>query len=345
MITLGKRGDLHARRRALRVIRSREVTAKVFDELAERYPRPARAATRGSSSCGNRRRRRGADVDHRAGRAGAPAAQAKPTKKAAPQEDAKAAEKAEPAKKTAPKKAGRRRPQPKKADREEGRPKKTAVEEDDRQEDRPRRRRPAKKKTRQTTTLRLRSEAAHAEPPGSVVWIALGCRRGGGSSPSSRAPATLRSGRAAAAPAPDFTLPSGWTDGAPVALSDLRGQVVLRQLLGDLVQALRGRDAGDGAPLPRAAAPRASSSWRSRWIDDAGRRSGASASGSACASPSCSTPSKQVAPRLSDLSLSRVAPGRPRRHGVGALRRPAGVGRRRPTWSGSDALLDARAAP
>ncbi len=37
MITLGKRGDLHARRRALRVIRSREVTAKVFDELAERY--------------------------------------------------------------------------------------------------------------------------------------------------------------------------------------------------------------------------------------------------------------------------------------------------------------------
>ena len=37
MITLGKRGDLHARRRALRVIRSRDVTAKVFDDLAERY--------------------------------------------------------------------------------------------------------------------------------------------------------------------------------------------------------------------------------------------------------------------------------------------------------------------
>lgn len=37
MITLGKRGDLHARRRALRVIRSRSVTAKVFDDLAERY--------------------------------------------------------------------------------------------------------------------------------------------------------------------------------------------------------------------------------------------------------------------------------------------------------------------
>ena len=37
MITLGKRGDLHARRRALRVIRVREVAAKVFGELAERY--------------------------------------------------------------------------------------------------------------------------------------------------------------------------------------------------------------------------------------------------------------------------------------------------------------------
>ncbi len=37
MITLGKRGGLHARRRALRVIRSREVASKVFDELADRY--------------------------------------------------------------------------------------------------------------------------------------------------------------------------------------------------------------------------------------------------------------------------------------------------------------------
>ena len=37
MITLGKRGSLHARRRALRVIRRREVAARVFDELAERY--------------------------------------------------------------------------------------------------------------------------------------------------------------------------------------------------------------------------------------------------------------------------------------------------------------------
>ncbi len=37
MITLGKRGDLHARRRALSVIRDKDVTAKVFDDLAQRF--------------------------------------------------------------------------------------------------------------------------------------------------------------------------------------------------------------------------------------------------------------------------------------------------------------------
>ncbi len=37
MITLGKRGTLHARRRALETIQSKDVTSKLFDELAERY--------------------------------------------------------------------------------------------------------------------------------------------------------------------------------------------------------------------------------------------------------------------------------------------------------------------
>jgi large subunit ribosomal protein L17 len=37
MITLGKRGDLHARRQALGVIRSKTVIAKLFDELATRF--------------------------------------------------------------------------------------------------------------------------------------------------------------------------------------------------------------------------------------------------------------------------------------------------------------------
>ena len=46
MITLGKRGDLHARRQALRVVRSREVTGKLFGPLAERYKERAGGYTR-----------------------------------------------------------------------------------------------------------------------------------------------------------------------------------------------------------------------------------------------------------------------------------------------------------
>jgi large subunit ribosomal protein L17 len=37
MITLGKRGDLHAMRQALAVIKKREVVQKLFDTLAVRY--------------------------------------------------------------------------------------------------------------------------------------------------------------------------------------------------------------------------------------------------------------------------------------------------------------------
>ena len=37
MITLGKRGDLHARRQALSVIRDKSVVGKLFGELSERY--------------------------------------------------------------------------------------------------------------------------------------------------------------------------------------------------------------------------------------------------------------------------------------------------------------------
>ena len=46
MITLGKRGTLHARRQALKTIRSKEVAAKVFDELAARYGERAGGYTR-----------------------------------------------------------------------------------------------------------------------------------------------------------------------------------------------------------------------------------------------------------------------------------------------------------
>ena len=66
MITLGKRGTLHARRRALRTIRSREVAAKVFDSLAARYRDRAGGYTR-VLKLGPAPGRRRADLDHRAG--------------------------------------------------------------------------------------------------------------------------------------------------------------------------------------------------------------------------------------------------------------------------------------
>jgi large subunit ribosomal protein L17 len=37
IITLAKRGDLHARRQTLAVVRSKKVVAKLFGELRERY--------------------------------------------------------------------------------------------------------------------------------------------------------------------------------------------------------------------------------------------------------------------------------------------------------------------
>ncbi len=37
LITLGKRGDLHARRQALSILHDRQITAKLFGDLAERY--------------------------------------------------------------------------------------------------------------------------------------------------------------------------------------------------------------------------------------------------------------------------------------------------------------------
>ncbi len=37
MVTLGKRGDLHARRQALRVVREKDVAQKLFDDIAPRF--------------------------------------------------------------------------------------------------------------------------------------------------------------------------------------------------------------------------------------------------------------------------------------------------------------------
>jgi large subunit ribosomal protein L17 len=46
MITLGKRGSLHARRQALAYIRSRSVVSKLFDEVAARFKERAGGYTR-----------------------------------------------------------------------------------------------------------------------------------------------------------------------------------------------------------------------------------------------------------------------------------------------------------
>jgi large subunit ribosomal protein L17 len=46
MITLGKKGSLHARRQALAVVRDKEMVGKLFGELAERYRNRAGGYTR-----------------------------------------------------------------------------------------------------------------------------------------------------------------------------------------------------------------------------------------------------------------------------------------------------------
>jgi len=46
MITLGKRGDLHARRQAASYVRERDVVGKLFGEMSERYKDRAGGYTR-----------------------------------------------------------------------------------------------------------------------------------------------------------------------------------------------------------------------------------------------------------------------------------------------------------
>jgi large subunit ribosomal protein L17 len=110
MITLGKRGSLHARRQALRVVRSREVAAKLFDELAERY----RTRPGGYTRVLKLRTRIGdaapLSVIELVDRAAEPHGKAEPAGKGAekPVKKAKRAEKAKPAEEAAkPRKAAR----------------------------------------------------------------------------------------------------------------------------------------------------------------------------------------------------------------------------------------------
>ncbi len=129
MITLGKRGDLHARRRALRVIRRREVAAKVFDDLAERYRdrpggytrivklgiRPGDAASmsiielvesgKPAGDAPKTDKKAGAKTAKKTGAKAAKQADAKPTKKTAGKAAATAKAEKAPAKDAAKKKA------------------------------------------------------------------------------------------------------------------------------------------------------------------------------------------------------------------------------------------------
>jgi large subunit ribosomal protein L17 len=134
MITLGKRGTLHARRRALRTIRSRVVTAKVFDSLAARYrdraggytrvlklgPRPGDAAPISiielvDRETGGAAPRRGAAPGKAAAaRKAAPAAKAAAAAKPKPAKAKPAAAKKRPAKPAADTKAKTRKASPRK---------------------------------------------------------------------------------------------------------------------------------------------------------------------------------------------------------------------------------------
>jgi large subunit ribosomal protein L17 len=135
MITLGKRGTLHARRRALRTIRSRVVAAKVFDSLAARYrdraggytrvlklgPRPGDAAPISiielvDRETGAAASKRAAAPGKAAARKAAPAAKAPaaPKPKAAKPAAKPAAAKKRPAKPSADTKAKARKASPRK---------------------------------------------------------------------------------------------------------------------------------------------------------------------------------------------------------------------------------------
>ncbi len=118
MITLGKRGDLHSRRQALRVVRGREVHAKLFGELAERF-----ADRTGGYTRVLRTRRRAGDASEMSIVSlleSAPAAKASVEKGEAAPKKKKAAAKKAPAKKAekpAKKKTGTKKAAAKKSTR------------------------------------------------------------------------------------------------------------------------------------------------------------------------------------------------------------------------------------
>jgi|SRR5215468_11115723 len=127
MISLGKRGDLHARRQALRVVRGREVQAKLFGDLAQRF-----AGRQGGYTRVLRTRRRAGDAAEMSiVSLLEPAAPAKPAVekggKRAPRKKAAAPKKGEQSEKPARQKAGTQKADAKKGARKK---KKSSAKED-----------------------------------------------------------------------------------------------------------------------------------------------------------------------------------------------------------------------
>jgi len=127
LVTLSRRNDLHARRQALRVVRGREVQAKLFGDLAQRF-----AGRQGGYTRVLRTRRRAGDAAEMSiVSLLEPAAPAKPAVekggKRAPRKKAAAPKKSEQSEKPARQKAGTQKADAKKGARKK---KKSSAKED-----------------------------------------------------------------------------------------------------------------------------------------------------------------------------------------------------------------------
>jgi large subunit ribosomal protein L17 len=95
MVTLGKKGDLASRRRALRVVRSRQVVKKLFSDIALRFegrqggytriyqigPRPGDGASMALIELVDRPQKEGGSTDKKAGKDSSGKKKAAPRKK------------------------------------------------------------------------------------------------------------------------------------------------------------------------------------------------------------------------------------------------------------------------
>ena len=279
------------------VVRGREVTAKLFDELAERFARRTGGYTRVLQTRRRVGRRRG-DLDRRRWSSRPPRRPKPAAEKGAEAEAGR--KKAAAAKKAAKARRPRRRRSP--------------------------RRRRAGHARRPTAQEGLAQEEVLRQGGLALVRTARGCSRRSSAAAVGFAlwtGSSVPARSAAAAARPTSRCPSARTRRA-VARA-LRGRGRAAELLGDLVQAVRGRDARDAAPVrgarprgpraPRGLGRRRRATW-SRFRERLG-----------LTFPILWDPEQARRGRLPGLSLPGDAPDRPRRRRRRALHRPARVGR------------------